>query len=132
MCPNPRLRLPYNPENREIWGYYWVIKITPTIIDKLLVVLLTIPLLDKSLELNIYHVHNLPVAAPNHQVATNYLSEGDYFAIGKHGVYATIPSELSVRTCLEGDLAICMMGQALYPTMQTTWCLYMLFIEDND
>ena len=22
MRPNPRLRLPYNPDNREIWGYY--------------------------------------------------------------------------------------------------------------
>ena len=33
--------------------------------------------------------------------------------------------------CLEIDLAICMMGQALYPTMHITWCIYALFIEDE-
>ena len=27
--PNPRLRLPYDPDTRDIWKYYKVIKITP-------------------------------------------------------------------------------------------------------
>ena len=60
MKPNPRLRLPYDPDTEDIWKYYKVIKITPVVIDKLLVILLTIPILDSTLELNIYRIHNLP------------------------------------------------------------------------
>ena len=55
MKPNPRLRLPYDPDTEDIWKYYKVIKITPVVIDKLLVILLTIPIIDSTLELNICH-----------------------------------------------------------------------------
>ena len=61
---NPRLRLPYDPDTKGIWKYYKVIKITPVVIDKLLVILLTIPIIDSTLELNIYRVHNLPAIPP--------------------------------------------------------------------
>ena len=131
MGPNPRLKLPYDPDTRDVWKYYKVMKITPVVIDKLLVILLTIPILDSTLELNIYHIHNLPAIPPGHKIATTYLLEGDYFAIGKHGVYAALPNERSIQVCLESDLAICMIGQALYPTMHITWCIYALFVEDE-
>ena len=131
MKPNPCLRLPYDPDTEDIWKYYKVIKITPVVIEKLLVILLTIPIIDSTLELNIYRAHNLPAIPPGHKIATKYLLEGDYFAIGKHGVYAALPNEQSIQVCLESDLAICMMGQALYPTMHITWCIYALFVEDE-
>ena len=131
MKPNPRLRLLYNPDTEDIWKYYKVIKITPVVIDKLLVILLTIPIIDSTLELNIYRVHNLLAIPPGHKIATTYLLEGDYFAIGKHGVYAALPNERSIQVCLESNLAICMMGQALYPMMHITWCIYALFVEDE-
>ena len=131
MKPNPCLRLPYDPDTEDIWKYYKVIKITPVVIDKLLVILLTIPIIDSTLELNIYCVHNLPAIPPGHKIAITYLLEGDYFAIGKHGVYAALPNEWSIQVCLESDLAICMLGQALYPMMHITWCIYALFVEDE-
>ena len=131
LKPNPRLSLPYDPDTAEIWKYYRVMKITPVVIDKLLVILLTLPILDSTLELNVYRAHNLPAIPPGHEVAATYVLEGDYFAIGRHGVYAALPSESSIQMCLESDLAICMMGQALYPTMHITWCIYALFIEDE-
>ena len=64
MRANPRLRLPYDPRAGEIWKYYGVIKVTPIVMDKMLVILMTIPVLDKTLELNIYQVHNLPAILP--------------------------------------------------------------------
>ena len=73
------------PRTQEIWKYYEVMKVTPIILDKMLVILLTIPVLDKSLELNIYRVHNLPSIPPGQEIAATYQLEGDYFAIGKHG-----------------------------------------------
>ena len=64
MRANPRLRLHYDPRAGEIWKYYGVIKVTPIVMDKMLVILMTIPVLDKMLELNIYQVHNLPAISP--------------------------------------------------------------------
>ena len=132
MRSNPRLRLPYDPRAGEIWKYYSVIKITPIVMDKMLVILMTIPVLDKSLELNIYQVHNLPAIPPGQEVAALYKLENRYFAIGKHGMYVTLPTEQSVRTCLQTELAICIIEQALYPVKHITWCVYALFIDDEE
>ena len=103
MRSNARLRLPYDPRGGGIWKYYSVIKITPIVMDKMLVILMTIPVLDKSLELNIYQVHNLPAIPPGQEVAALYQLESRYFAIGKHGMYVTLPTEQSVRICLQTE-----------------------------
>ena len=105
MRSNPRLKLPYDPRAGGIWKYYSVIKITPIVMDKLLVILMTILVLDISLELNIYQVHNLPAIPPRQEVAALYQLESRYFAIGKHGMYVTLPTYQSVRTCLQTELA---------------------------
>ena len=132
MRTNPRLRLPYDPRAGGIWKYYSVIKITPIVMDRMLVILMTIPVLDKTLELNIYQVHNLPAIPPGQEVAALYQLESKYFAIGKHGMYVTLPTEQSVRVCLQTELAICILEQALYPIKHITWCVYALFIDDEE
>ena len=53
-------------------------------------------------------------------LTTTYQLEGEYFAISKHGVYVTVPTEIAVKLCIESGLAICMLGQALYPAKQVT------------
>ena len=90
MHANPRLKLPYDPRAGEIWKYYSVIKVTPIVMDKMLVILMTIPVLDKTLELNIYQVHNLLAIPPGQEVAALYQLESKYFAIGKHGIIIII------------------------------------------
>ena len=131
MRANPRLRLPYDPRAGGIWKYYSVIKVIPIVIDKMLVILMTIPVLDKTLELNIYQVHNLPAIPPGQEVESLYQLENKYFAIGRHGQYVTLPTEQSVRICLQTELAICILEQALYPVEHITWCVYALFIDDE-
>ena len=131
MHANPRLRLPYDPRAGEIWKYYGVTKVTPIVMDKMLVILMTIPVLDKTLELNIYQVHNLPAIPPGQEVESLYQLENKYFAIGRHGLYVTLPTEQSVRICLQTELAICILEQALYPVEHVTWCVYALFIDDE-
>ena len=115
MRTNPWLRLPYEPRKGEIWKYYSVIRVIPIVVDKMLVILMTIPVLDKTLELIIYQVHNLPAIPPGQEVEAVYQLESKYFAIGKHGMYVTLPSKQSVRTCLQTELAICILEQALFP-----------------
>ena len=53
ITPNPRLKLPYHID-KDIWKFYNVLKVTPVVLDRLLVILLTIPLTDQSLEMNLY------------------------------------------------------------------------------
>ena len=132
MRTNPRLRLPYDPRAGGIWKYYSVIKVTPIVMDRMLVILMTIPVLDKTLELNIYQVHNLPAIPPGQEVAALYQLESKYFAIGKHRMYVTLPTEQSVRICLQTELAICILEQALYPIKHITWCVYALFIDHEE
>ena len=132
LCTNPRLKLPYDPRTRQVWKYYSVIKIVPIVMDKMLVILMTIPVLDKTLELNIYQVHNLPAIPPGQEIEALYQLENKYFAIGKHGLYVTLPAEQSVRMCLQTELAICILTQALYPVQHVTWCVYALFIDNDE
>ena len=131
MHANPQLRLPYDPRAGEIWKYYSVIKVTPIVMDKMLVILMTIPVLDKTLELNIYQVHNLPAIPPGQEVESLYQLDNKYFAIGRHGMYVMLPAEQSVRICLQTELAVCILEQALYPAKHVTWCVYALFIDDE-
>ena len=64
MRANPRLELPYDPDE-ETWEYYEIMKITPVIVKDLMVILLTIPITDKSLSVNVYRAHNLPLSTQN-------------------------------------------------------------------
>ena len=59
MRRNPRLQLPEDP-NVNIWNYYPIMKITLVVMDDFLLIILTIPLTDQSLEMNLYKVYNLP------------------------------------------------------------------------
>ena len=90
ITPNPRLKLPYHID-KDIWKFYDVFKVTPVVLDRLLVILLTIPLTDQSLEMNLYQVHNLPLTAPDLHMTATYNLEGEYLAIGKKGMYVAIP-----------------------------------------
>ena len=47
-------------------------------------------------------------------------------------MYVTLPTEQSFRTCLQTELAICILEQALYPMKHITWCVYALFINDEE
>ena len=128
LTSNPRLRLPYNP---DIWRFYNILRITPVVLDKLLVVLLTIPLTDQSLEMNIFKIHNLPLVHPECHVSAKYKIEGDYITVDKKGMYVALPEENSLQICLMSDLGLCTMRNTLYPSKLVEWCVYALYIEDE-
>ena len=130
ITPNPRLKLPYHID-KDIWKFYDVLKVTPVVLDKLLVILLTIPLTNQSLEMNLYRVHNLPLTAPDLHMTAIYSLEGEYLAIGKKGMYVAIPDRESIQICIMSELGLCTMKTALYPADMVEWCLYALF-QEND
>ena len=83
MKRNPRLQLPEDP-NVNIWNYYPIMKITPIVMDDFLLIILTIPLTDQSLEMNLYKVYNSPALHPELKVEFTYELEGEYLAITKN------------------------------------------------
>ena len=105
ITPNPRLKLPYHID-KDIWKFYDVLKVTPVVLDRLLVILLTIPLTDQSLEMNLYRVHNLPLMAPDLHMTATYNLEGEYLAIGKKGMYVAIPDQESIQICIVSELGL--------------------------
>ena len=105
MKRNPRLNLPEDP-NVNIWNYYTTTKITPIMMQDFLflLVILTIPLTDQSLEMDLYKVYNLLTLHPELKIQLKYELEGEYLAISKDGMYAIIPTAWDVRIYFTTDV----------------------------
>ena len=131
MAHNPRLELPYSI-GADIYKYYTVMKITPVVVGDVMAMLLTIPLIDKSLKMNVYKVHNLPALDPELKVASEYILESEYLAIDKHGLYVALPDTREIQICLTSQGGLCMMNQVLHPIETINWCIYALFIQDQE
>ena len=126
---NARLKLCEDP-NTNIWSYYGTIKLTPIILQDYLMLILTVPLIDQSLHMNLYKVHNLPMLHPTLQMHVQYELEGPYLATLMDSMFITLPTAMNVRLCLMTKGHLCMFDQALYPVDNTNWCIYALFIND--
>ena len=104
MNRNPRLKLPEDPK-LNIWNYYTIMKITPIVMDDFLLILLTIPLTDQSLEMDLYKIYNLPTLHPKLKIEFTYQIEGEYLAISKSRLYAAIPTAREIRICEPGTVS---------------------------
>ena len=94
--------------------------------------ILTIPLVDQSLQVNLYKVHNLSMLHPTLNVPAQYKLEGTYLAMLMDGMFVLIPTALDVKLCLVPNGHLCMFDQALYLVQNVNWCIYALFINDQN
>ena len=131
MKRNPRLQLPEDP-NINIWNYYPIMRITPIVMDDFLLIILTIPLTDQSLEMNLYKTYNLPALHPELKVKFTYELEGEYLAITENKLYAALPTAREIRICKGTGGYLCLMNQALYPIERIEWCIYALFTHNEE
>ena len=106
-------------------------KIMPIVMDDFLLILLTIPLTDQSLEMDLYKIYNLSTLHPKLKIEFTYQIEGEYLAISKSRFYAAIPTAREIRIC-ETKGYLCLMNQALYPIEKIEWCSYALFAQDQN
>ena len=107
-------------------------KIEPIVLDDYLMLILTVPLIDQSLHMDLYKVHNLPMLHLNLHVHVQQEIEGSYLATVMDGMFVTLPTSLDVRLCLMTNGHLCMFNEALYPVEHMNWCIYALFINDKD
>ena len=126
---NAWLTLSEDP-SQNIWAYYNIIKITPIVMDDYLMVILTIPLIDSSLNMYPFKVHNLPMLHPQYEIQVEYELESAYLATHMHGMYVTIPKEMDIKLCMMSQGHSCMFEEPLYSIDKIDWCVYALFIND--
>ena len=93
------LKLCENPAT-NIWSYYGTIKLTPIVLEDCLMLILTVPLVDQSLQMNLYKIYNLPMLHPTLHVHAQYELENSYIATVMDGMFVTLPTALDVRLCL--------------------------------
>ena len=128
---NSRLKLCEDPET-NIWSYYGTVKLTPIVLDDYLMLILNISLVDQSLHINLYKVHNIPKLYPTLHVHAQYELEGSYLVTMMEGMFISLPITLDVKLCLITNGHLCIFNQALYPVDHTEWCIYALFINDKN
>ena len=108
ICSHPSLVLRNDPDV-NIWGYY-LCKSLPLLWKTFLIVILPIPLLDKSLQIDLYRIYNLPALHPELKIQFTYILEGHYMAISVSGTYSAIPTvcEISYLSCKKSSIDVYM------------------------
>ena len=99
----------------NIWSYYGTVKLKPIVLQDYLMLILTVPLVDHSLYVNLYKVYNVPMLHPTLNVHAQYELEGTYLATMMDGMFISLPTALDIRLCLVTNGHLCMFDQALYP-----------------
>ena len=91
-----------------------------------------VPLVDQSLQMNLYKVYKLPMLHPVLNVYVQYELEGTYLATMKEGMFVSLPTTLDIKLYLITSGYLCMLNQALYPVECTKWCIYALLINNKN
>ena len=113
MKTNPRSGLLDNPHN-NIQAYYSVMKITPIVIDDFRLLILIIPLPDKSLQMNFNKILTLPTLHLTLKFKFCSILEGPDLAVSNHSMHAALPTDHDIHIYMATLGYICTMNQALY------------------
>ena len=124
-----RIKLPFDPK-KDIWNYYKILRIYPIVLEDYLVIMIDIPLVDKSRELNIYKAHNLPILHPLLKKTFQYQLESEYFGITSDVSHVTLLKEVEIIKCIIIGQHFCNLESPLYPLEKADWCVVSLFIND--
>ena len=103
----------------------------PIVLQDYLVLILTVPLVDQSLQMNLYKAHNLPTLHPTLNVHVQYELEGAYLVTMMESMFISLPPAIDVKLCLITNGHLCIFDQTLYPVECTNWCICALFVNDR-
>jgi len=125
-----RLELPKNPEE-DIWLYYQFISLNAIVLEDCLILIISIPLLDNTMHVDLYRAYSLPALHPDLNMEYTYDLENPYVGITDTGIFAILPSTEEVQLCKASSGYYCYFKQALYPTKNNNWCIYALFTDNK-
>ena len=84
----------------NIWTYYGNVKLTPIVLQDYLMLILTVLLIDQSLQMNLYKIYNFSMLYPTLHVHAKYEIEGTYLAMLMEGMFISLPSTIDIKLCL--------------------------------
>ena len=128
LCP---LALP-DDLNDSIWAYYPIIQVSPIMMEGFLIVILLITLVDKSLQIDLYKVYNLSAPHPDLKVNSSMFLRENIWP-SQHPVHmplCLLPMKFAYALHHGGHH--CALNTALYPVDKIEWCMYALFIRNQD
>ena len=94
--------------------------------------MLRFPLKDITLNMDVYKIHNLPSLHSATNTEFIYRLEGNHLAVTNDGEFAALPSDQEIQLCVTTSGHLCSLNTALYPTRELTWCVYNLFINNQE
>ena len=115
-----------------MWAYYPILSVSPIMMEGFLIVILSIPLADKSLQMDLYRAYNLSELHPELKIQFSHVLEGEYLTISMSQTYAAIPMSHEICICLASWGHLCILNTALYLVDKTEWCMYVLFTRSPD
>ena len=79
-----------------------------------------------------YKVYNLPTLHPGLKVQLSYVLEEESLAFSTSCTYVVMPTFHEICICLATQSHLCVLNTALYPVDKINWCMYALFIRNQD
>ena len=99
MSTHSTLELPEDP-SENIWVYYSIRIVIPIDVDDFWIIILSKPMINKSLMMDLYRVHNLSALHLILGVRFTYVVEEEHLAISAANIYAAISTSHNIRICI--------------------------------
>ena len=120
------LQLPKDPE-LSLWEIYPILRITPVIVDNLVVLMLKVPLVDRKVNLTLHRIHNLPALHPATKIGYKFVLEGDYYMTTQDGRYEVVPTTEQALACIQSKGHVCTLTSALYRIEDSRLCMSAIY-----
>lgn len=132
------LRLPLNPKS-NIWEYYRMLTCSVVFDNDQILVVISIPLIDRGNQFEIFKVYNLPI--PNHELmqtkltddssdkrhlVANYQLEAKAIAINQQRTRYILLADDELKRCSNPLISFCEFKSPIYPVNWSKFCIVAL------
>ena len=106
-------------------------KLQPFMLSDTLYLVLHVPLVNKSLQFNLYRIHNIPLVHPILKKSLKYSIQEEYLAIRLLTVHF-LSLSANIMACQVSNGQFCHINSPLYVTDTSKSCSYTLFLKDKE
>ena len=131
LASHPKLQLPEDPE-RNIWAFYPLLRLFPIVLSDHLVLMMDLPLVDRTAKLQVLRAHPYKILAPDIQKAFSYQLEAPYLALTEDQRFVSLLSEADVVSCTINQAATCRLQVPMYPVKTVNWCILSLLLNHQE
>ena len=131
LVSHPRLALP-QCKGENIWYMYKFMKPQSFMMTDTLYVILHTPLVDKSLQFNLYRIHNIPLVHPILKKSFKYSIQEEYLAVRSDSKCISFSLSTDIMACQVSNGQFCHISSPLYASATSNSCSYALFPQDKE